>query len=220
MQWVMYLQEWESRGGAAKFAEEMRLDIRGLKFAREVRRQLSDIVGYNGKTLLAEPAAPPTGTLHGLCCLSCVLWQTAGCMMMLLQGLAEQYVGPRRGKLNCLPCPAHPPLQGHAVFKPDWDCTCRSILGRSSPFKAGAHCAGKSKTLRPLRKAILAGYATKLARRMPQHNGYKTVGPRGNLAQLHPSSAPLKHDEDGMLPQWLVYHELLQTARTFISKVS
>ena len=74
--------------------------------------------------------------------------------------------------------------------------------------------------MRPLRKAILAGYATKLARRMPQHNGYKTVGPRGNLAQLHPSCAKLTPDEDGMLPQWLVYHELLQTARTFISKAS
>ena len=55
---------------------------------------------------------------------------------------------------------------------------------------------------------------------MPQHNGYKTVGPRGTLAQLHPSCATLMQDEDGMLPQWLVYHELMQTARTFISKVS
>lgn len=54
---------------------------------------------------------------------------------------------------------------------------------------------------------------------MAQHNGYKTVGLRGSLAQLHPSSAPLKHDDDGMLPEWLVYHELTQTARTFISKV-
>lgn len=81
-------------------------------------------------------------------------------------------------------------------------------------------CTGKSKTMRLLRKAILAGHATKMARRMPQHNGYKTVGPRGTLAQLHPSCATLTSDEDGMLPQWLVYHELMQTARTFISKAS
>ena len=55
---------------------------------------------------------------------------------------------------------------------------------------------------------------------MPQHNGYKTVGPRGTLAQLHPSCATLTPDEDGMLPHWVVYHELMQTARTFISKAS
>lgn len=78
----------------------------------------------------------------------------------------------------------------------------------------------KSKSWRPLRKAILAGYATRLARRMAQHNGYKTIGPQGSLAQLHPSCASLMPDEDGLMPEWVVYHELLQTARTFISKVN
>lgn len=56
-------QEWESRAGSTKFADEMRLDIRGLRFAREVRRQLSDIVGPNGKALLSEPAKAHPGEI-------------------------------------------------------------------------------------------------------------------------------------------------------------
>ncbi len=78
--------------------------------------------------------------------------------------------------------------------------------------------ADKSGT-RVVRKAILAGYANRLARRMPRNNGYKTLGPRGTLAQRHPAAAGLAEDEDGMLPPWVVYHELMQTARTFITKV-
>ena len=66
---------------------------------------------------------------------------------------------------------------------------------------------------------MLTGYANKIARRIQRHNGYKTLGPRGVLAQLHPSTSTLALDEDGMLPQWVAFHELLQTARTFISKV-
>lgn len=65
----------------------------------------------------------------------------------------------------------------------------------------------------------MTGYAARLAKRMPRHNGYKTVGPRSALAQLHPTSATLALDEDDMLPAWLVYHELTQTAKTFLSKV-
>jgi ATP-dependent RNA helicase DHX8/PRP22 len=78
--------------------------------------------------------------------------------------------------------------------------------------------AGKSGT-RVIRKAILAGYANRVAHRMPRHNGYKTLGPRGSLAQLHPSASGLAQDEDGLLPPWVVFHELIQTARTFITKV-
>lgn len=78
----------------------------------------------------------------------------------------------------------------------------------------------ETRSPKTLRKALLAGYAAKLARRMPRHNGYKTLGPRSTLAQLHPSSATLGLDEEGMLPQWIVFHELLQTARTFLSKVN
>lgn len=52
-----------------------------------------------------------------------------------------------------------------------------------------------------------------------QHNGYKTLGEHPTLAQLHPSTARITPDDDGLLPDWVIYHELVATARTFLSKV-
>ena len=71
----------------------------------------------------------------------------------------------------------------------------------------------------PLRQALLIGFANCLAGRMPSHNGYKTLGDNSTLAQLHPSCARLDPDEDGLLPPWVVYHELVATQKTFLSKV-
>uniref|UniRef100_A0A6N2MWM8 RNA helicase n=1 Tax=Salix viminalis TaxID=40686 RepID=A0A6N2MWM8_SALVM len=59
-----------------------------------------------------------------------------------------------------------------------------------------------------LRKALCVGYANKLAERMVQHNGYRTIGFKPQLVQVHPSST-LKTDEDGMFPNYIVYHELI-----------
>lgn len=70
-----------------------------------------------------------------------------------------------------------------------------------------------------VRRAVLAGSAPRLARRMDLHNGYRTLGPHATLAQLHPCTSRLSADEDGLLPEWLVFHELVATARIFLSKV-
>lgn len=40
------------------------------------------------------------------------------------------------------------------------------------------------------------------------------------LAQLHPSTARIEPDEDGLLPEWVLYHEMIATARTFLRWVS
>ena len=69
-----------------------------------------------------------------------------------------------------------------------------------------------------LRRALMLGFANRLARRMPQHNGYKTLGAGATLAQLHPATAKIATDDSGLLPEWLIYHELVATARTFLSK--
>ena len=71
----------------------------------------------------------------------------------------------------------------------------------------------------PLRQALLIGFANCLASRMPSHNGYRTLGDNSTLAQLHPSCARVDPDEDGLLPAWVVYHELVATQKTFLSKV-
>lgn len=74
-----------------------------------------------------------------------------------------------------------------------------------------------------LRSAVVAaltvGFANKLARRMRLHNGYRTLGPTGALAQLHPACSALQGDADGLLPEWLIYHELVATSRPYLRQV-
>ncbi|XP_047309268.1 probable pre-mRNA-splicing factor ATP-dependent RNA helicase DEAH4 [Impatiens glandulifera] len=69
-----------------------------------------------------------------------------------------------------------------------------------------------------LRKALCVGYANQLAERMIRHNGYKTMGFKSQLVQVHPSSV-LEADEEGMFPNYVVYHELIATTRPFLRNV-
>ncbi|KAK9707493.1 hypothetical protein RND81_07G201400 [Saponaria officinalis] len=83
----------------------------------------------------------------------------------------------------------------------------------------GSHSRRESRQkYRNLRKALSAGYANQLAERMLRHNGYKTLGMMSQLVQLHPSSV-LQPDEDGMLPFYVVYHELITTSKAFMRNV-
>eukprot|EP00850_Spirogloea_muscicola_P002320 SM000009S23449 [mRNA] locus=s9:45710:49660:- [translate_table: standard] len=70
-----------------------------------------------------------------------------------------------------------------------------------------------------VRRAICLGSAGRLARRMPKHNGYRTVNDKAQLVQLHPSTAALKVDDDGLLPEWVIYHEIVATTRPFMRSV-
>jgi len=47
----------------------------------------------------------------------------------------------------------------------------------------------------------MLGFVNRLARRMPQHNGYRTLGAGATLAQLHPATARIAADEAGLLPR-------------------
>ncbi|XP_072979380.1 probable pre-mRNA-splicing factor ATP-dependent RNA helicase DEAH4 isoform X2 [Typha angustifolia] len=69
-----------------------------------------------------------------------------------------------------------------------------------------------------LRKALCIGYGYQLAERMLHHNGYRTVGYRSQLVQVHPSSV-LESDENGHLPDYVLYHELINTSRPFMRNV-
>ncbi|XP_042502946.1 probable pre-mRNA-splicing factor ATP-dependent RNA helicase DEAH4 isoform X1 [Macadamia integrifolia] len=71
---------------------------------------------------------------------------------------------------------------------------------------------------RSLRRALCVGYANQLAERMIHHNGYRTLGYKSQLVQVHPSSV-LRSDEDGMLANYVVYHELISTSRPFMRNV-
>eukprot|EP00262_Sarcandra_glabra_P021476 TRINITY_DN9128_c0_g2_i1.p1 TRINITY_DN9128_c0_g2~~TRINITY_DN9128_c0_g2_i1.p1 ORF type:complete len:506 (+),score=100.44 TRINITY_DN9128_c0_g2_i1:147-1520(+) len=69
-----------------------------------------------------------------------------------------------------------------------------------------------------LRRALCIGYGNQLAERMIHHNGYRTLGYKSQLVQVHPSSV-LQMDEDGCLPNYVVYHELIATSRPFMRNV-
>ncbi|CAM8971781.1 unnamed protein product [Rhodiola kirilowii] len=69
-----------------------------------------------------------------------------------------------------------------------------------------------------LRKALCVGYANQLAERLIHHNGYRTIGFRAQLVTVHPSSV-LEADREGLLPTYLVYHELVATTRPFMQNV-
>ncbi|GFY99989.1 RNA helicase family protein [Actinidia rufa] len=71
---------------------------------------------------------------------------------------------------------------------------------------------------RKLRKALTVGYASQLAERMIRHNGYRTLGFKPQLVQVHPSCV-LRIDDEGMLPNYVVYHELISTSRPFMRNV-
>ncbi|KAL5998194.1 hypothetical protein ACLOJK_009132 [Asimina triloba] len=80
-----------------------------------------------------------------------------------------------------------------------------------------------------LRKALCIGYGNQLAERKIHHNGYRTLETKMNTAPqtacalfdreyVHPSSV-LEMDEDGNMPNYIVYHELIATTRPFLRNV-
>ncbi|XVF02692.1 hypothetical protein REPUB_Repub04eG0196400 [Reevesia pubescens] len=71
---------------------------------------------------------------------------------------------------------------------------------------------------RNLRKALCIGYASQLAERMRHHNGYRTLGFKSQLVQVHPSSV-LRPDDDGLYANYVVYHELIATSRPYMRNV-
>ncbi|MBA0648802.1 hypothetical protein Goklo_016447, partial [Gossypium klotzschianum] len=76
----------------------------------------------------------------------------------------------------------------------------------------------RRQSYRNLRKALSIGFASQLAERMRHHNGFRTLGFKPQLVQVHPSSV-LKPDDDGLYPNYVVYHELIATSRPYMRNV-
>lgn len=92
------------------------------------------------------------------------------------------------------------------------------IMTRKS-FEDDDRARKKISSARSLRKALCQGFACRLAQRMPKHNGYHTIGNKSQLVQLHPATSPLLVDEDGLYPEWVLYHELMASTRPFLRHV-
>lgn len=88
-------------------------------------------------------------------------------------------------------------------------------LFRVKPVPTSDH----DRSLTALRRSLCAGFVTKLAHRMPQHNGYRTLGENSTLCQVHPTMARQLADADGLLPEWILFHELITTSRPFLRHV-
>jgi len=79
--------------------------------------------------------------------------------------------------------------------------------------------ADDPRALDALRQALTVGFGNRIARRLRAHNGYKTLAESGTLAQVHPGCAPMAVDGNGLLPEWVVYHELVATSKPFLRQV-
>ncbi|KAJ7942323.1 putative ATP-dependent RNA helicase [Quillaja saponaria] len=86
------------------------------------------------------------------------------------------------------------------------------------PLEVLANRERQHRDYRSLRKALCVGYGNQLGERMIHHNGYRTLGFKPQVVQVHPSSM-LKPDEEGKFPDYLVYHELIATSRPYMRNV-
>lgn len=83
-----------------------------------------------------------------------------------------------------------------------------------------ASTSARRGSIADLRRCICVGFANRLAKRLPKHNGFRTFNGASVMAEVHPSSArQLADDKTGLLPEWLVYHELVATSRPFLRNV-
>ncbi|KAI3896670.1 hypothetical protein MKW92_019239 [Papaver armeniacum] len=121
--------------------------------------------------------------------------------------------------MDALILPLHgslPPEMQMRVFSPPPQ-NCRRFIVATNIAETSLTVDGVQ-DYKNLRMALSVGYASQLAERMIYHNGYKTLGFRQQLVKVHPSSV-LKPEEDGMLPNYVVYHELIATSRPFMRSV-
>jgi len=96
--------------------------------------------------------------------------------------------------------------------------TTKRVRSSSDAAAAAANAAAFS----DVRFCFCVGFANRLARRMPRHNGFRTLGRSSATAEVHPSSArAMADDATGLLPEWVAYGELVDnaSARPFLRNV-
>lgn len=96
-----------------------------------------------------------------------------------------------------------------------------SLVGHSDTLQRTKDSSHKRPIEYRVRKALTKGYSCRLAKRLRSHNGFRTLATAtSTLAQIHPCSARLQIDKDGLLPEWLIYHDLIQTSSVFLKTVT
>eukprot|EP01025_Chloroclados_australasicus_P045942 TRINITY_DN50692_c0_g1_i1.p1 TRINITY_DN50692_c0_g1~~TRINITY_DN50692_c0_g1_i1.p1 ORF type:complete len:394 (+),score=32.14 TRINITY_DN50692_c0_g1_i1:71-1183(+) len=78
-----------------------------------------------------------------------------------------------------------------------------------------------SDQMEAVRHCLSVGFANRVAKRAQGHNGYWPVSCGGSgLVQLHPLSVLTLQEDEGLLPEWVVYSEYQGTTRPCIRFIS
>ncbi|KAI7837808.1 hypothetical protein COHA_008436 [Chlorella ohadii] len=196
---------WQAAGGSIDWCRDLGVDGRSMRFARDIRQQLERIIGPDGSGFDGGSGRQRPERQRGS------------------EG------GEAGGSGEAARRDEQPAAEGRQregererdSSKRDRERGDRErhydSRGGKRPRRSGGF--SDAATVSALRMALTIGFANRLARRMPMHNGYRTLGESSTLAQLHPSCARVAADDDGLLPEWMVYHELVSTGRVYLSKV-
>jgi len=87
----------------------------------------------------------------------------------------------------------------------------KQLLAIMDRYKLSVLSAGRN--YNKVRRAIVSGFFTNVAKKDPQE-GYKTLV-EGTPVYIHPSSALFQKN-----PDWVVFHELVQTTREYMREVT
>lgn len=195
---------------------DLGLDSRGMRFAKDVRNQLTSMVGEGGERLERlrrkerddqkgdlhdqDPAADPEEEeLESVA-------PGAGAGSTLLK---------TKGSTGDFQSGGEPPNKRMRVQEGGGAGPSGRVRDRDREMYRGF-----SEKTGSLREALTTGFANKLARRMPHHNGYRTmVEGHSQLVQVHPNCADLAVNDDGLYPDWIIYHELVNTGRPCVRQV-
>ncbi|EFN54077.1 hypothetical protein CHLNCDRAFT_136192 [Chlorella variabilis] len=174
-------EAWDQAGQSIDWCRDIGVDGRSMRFARDIRQQLERIIGPDGAGLEAggarrrqHDAQPPAG---------------AGQQQGGGGGEGRPWDGARdvgRGER------AGAGGGGRREYGRDGRDGRDSKREREREGGEGLPRGGKrprrgfsdAATVTSLRMALTIGFANRLARRMPMHNGYRTLGQSSTLAQV------------------------------------
>ncbi|MCO5570234.1 hypothetical protein L7F22_023953 [Adiantum nelumboides] len=131
--------------------------------------------------------------------------------------LLQIYEEWRQDGFSCEWCEQHGIKTRSMMFARDVRKQLSQIVQWES--KGSSRYRQKDPNMVALRRALCIGFSNRLAHRMQRHNGYRTLGAKSQLVQVHPSACSMEVDDDGLLPEWVVYNELVNTGRPYIRNV-
>lgn len=132
----------------------------------------------------------------------------AGLLARSAAGLPRASAHPPAGRVRaCRICQPPGAPHAHAQRVPH--------AGREGDARAGKHVSRRGAEHGGWCAASLAPQAPR-----PARVAVALQARRPCCLQLHPSCARVAADDDGLLPEWMVYHELVSTGRVHLSKAS